>query len=153
MTVRIQDGISISVRGLERHLTRREVSKLLENLALQGKAAILQRTAEGRDANENSFKPYSESYKEYRSKKGRPTGTPDLNFTGRMLGGMRTGLTGVRAQIFFARKEEAAKAAGHSLGLGRLKKSKREFFALSHKDIKELDQEVLAWFDELLANA
>lgn len=150
MTVRIEDEVSIAIKGIEHHFSVQEIESLLETLALYGKANILKRTAEGVDVDERNFKPYSLSYKQFRKKKGRPTEKPDLNFTGRMLGSMRTRAKNLNASIFFARKEEADKAAGHSLGLGILKNAKREFFALSQKDMAALDQEVQDWLDEVL---
>lgn len=153
MSVKIEDGISISIRGLERHLNQREIDALLESLALLEKTAILTRTAEGEDADSIKFKPYSEKYKKYREKKGRPVSKPDLNFTGRMLGSMRTNVARHQGQVFFGRKEESQKAAAHSLGLKNLKKAKRNFFALSFNDIRDLNTEVQNWFDELIKNA
>lgn len=154
--VRVEtDGLKISLAQVKKTFTPSEIESFLEELAIFSKTRMLARVAQGLDADEKQFEPYSVKYAEYRQEKGRPTSFVDLNFSGRMLGSMRTRKAarqaGVffsthQAEIFFARREEAAKAAGHHLGLNKL--PERSFFALSHLDVRALDREVQDWFNE-----
>lgn len=89
-------------------------------LAETGATIIQARTQRGVDADGSAFAKYSEAYAKRREKKGRGT-MPDLTFTGRMLGNMTARFLFFRkAEIVFARGEEANKAAGNS--------KKRDFF-------------------------
>lgn len=105
--------------------------------AIEAKKRIRQRTETGKkDHNNRAFKPYREEYKILRAKKGRST-TPNLSFTGKMLGAMRIAVTNRIGKVVLS-GEEALKAAGNE-ARGRI------FFALAPPDIDAIYKMVDRW--------
>lgn len=100
---------------------------------------IKERTLAGKDVHGKPFVPYSEKYMRFRKSKGRPTDDVDLFFSGGMMAAMQQRPIERGVQLFFASAQEAAKAHGHNTGFnGRNPSKKREFFALSDKDVNEI---------------
>lgn len=86
------------------------------------------RTRSGVDVRGSAFKPYSPAYAKRRQKAGRGT-TPDLTFTGAMLGSIKSEVKetpeGIEGSIFFSSPNEQKKVEGNS--------RYREFFGLSEE--------------------
>lgn len=111
-----------------------EIDKALAVTALHGINMIEDRTESGRGYN-GTFRPYSEGYAKFRSKKGRQVSPVNLNFSGRMLSSMaaRRVRRGVQ-EIYFTRAEEARKAYFHNVtgaGKGRIT---RKFFGFNQAE-------------------
>ena len=72
--------------------------------------AIKERTRQGRSVNGGAFKSYSRSYAKARVKRGATT-TPNLFFTGQMLGNMNfKSLSSTKGQVFFPNRTQNIKA-------------------------------------------
>jgi len=75
---------------------------------------IKERTRAGKDADDMEFTEYSESYKEYRIRKGRDVKPVDLIFTGRMSRAQKTRVKetkkNVTGELYFNSANEAKKA-------------------------------------------
>ena len=72
--------------------------------------AIKDRTRQGKSVNGGGFKKYSKGYARKRAKRGA-TLTPNLFFTGEMLGNMSfKKLSSTKGQVFFPRRTENIKA-------------------------------------------
>jgi len=67
-------------------ITAKDTERALKIAALGQVSAIKSRTEKGFGLS-GLFKPYSESYSIFKLKKGR-SGTPNLNFTGQMMGSL-----------------------------------------------------------------
>lgn len=92
---------------------------------------ILLRTSQGKDYKNNSFTPYSKSYKKTRQKAGLPTAKVDLFFTGKMLGSLSyRGETSKDIKLFFADREQSMKALFNN--------RKREFFNINDAELIEI---------------
>jgi hypothetical protein len=98
--------------------------------AAVGRERIDKRTRLGLDVNEQPFRPYSEAYRGFRKKKGRPVDKVTLIFTGRMLGDMQFGMQGQDGIINFSRRSEAKKAA--------MNNRRRKFFGLNRGDTRAI---------------
>jgi len=108
---------------------------LMERIGSLAEFLIKQRTAQGKDVRDQLFKPYSEKYKLFRQEKGRDTGTPNLFFSGQMLGAMTHKVEGDdTVKIFFADSQAAAKASGNQ--------RKRAFFGLSADEVRQITAEI-----------
>jgi hypothetical protein len=93
------------------------------------------------DADEQVFKPYSQVYKEYRRKKGRTT-TPNLSFSGRMLGAIAAGVRATRHGVSIIMSgEEGAKAYENE-------RRGREFFAISDRQVNSIRKLMQAWMEK-----
>lgn len=84
--------------------------KAMTATVLSGITIIEKRTAKGMSYTGAPFKKYTASYAAYRSAAGRNT-TPNLEFTGQMLGALTPKANKRQGIIFFSRAAEAAKAA------------------------------------------
>jgi hypothetical protein len=94
--------------------------------ALETKKRIRKRTETSKlDYLGRRFKKYKQEYKEFRASKGRSV-TPNLSFSGKMLGSMKTLVTNKFGKVVLS-GEEALKARGNE-------KRGRIFFAFSKKD-------------------
>jgi hypothetical protein len=107
------------------------VRRALLITAQAGVGIIEDRTAKGRGFKGGFFKKYNPTYAAFRSKRGRGS-TPDLQFTGKMLGSMTTKANSKQAVIFFTRAAEAKKAA--------MNNKSRPFFGFNRKEEKQLSQ-------------
>jgi hypothetical protein len=85
---------------------------------------IRKRTQSGKDVNGNSFKPYAESTKDYRSKHGRSTNV-NLTYSGAMLGSITVKSIQGGIRLYFGSTIENTKAYHNQISL------KRKFFGLS----------------------
>ena len=77
--------------------------------AVKGTEIILDRTKDG-VGYKGAFPEYSDRYAKFRRKEGKGL-TPNLFFSGTMLGNMTETANSKRAVIYFSRKTEAKKAA------------------------------------------
>ena len=103
--------------------------KALSITAQEGVNIIENRTEKGVGYKDGAFKKYNEKYEAFRRKKGRST-SPDLNFSGKMLGSMTTKANRKEAKIFFTRAAEAKKAA--------MNNKTRPFFGFSKNEEAKL---------------
>lgn len=101
----------------------------LQRIALIGINIIQDRTADGQGYKDGAFKPYSESYAEFRAKKNR-TLIPNLTMTGQMLAAMTSKANHKRAEIFFRGKNASGKAAYNN--------KTRPFFGFSRNEEQRL---------------
>ena len=107
------------------------VRRALSITAQAGVGIIEDRTAKGRGFKGGFFKKYNPTYAAFRSKRGRGS-TPDLQFTGKMLGSITTKANSKQAVIFFTRASEAKKAA--------MNNKSKPFFGFNRKEEKQLGQ-------------
>lgn len=117
--------------GLAQKL-QQEFQKIIDTELELQVTEIQIRTHRGLDADNKSFKKYTPKYEKFRADKGRGT-TPDLLFTGRMLGSMisksQISRDKIKGFIRFSSVRESLKADGN--------RKKRNFFdfTLDFKDI------------------
>lgn len=122
----------------------RQIEASVGKMTQDALAYINQRTVRGKDADEKSFVPYSDSYAAYRISKGRKAKPVDLLWTGGMLRSMqwKTEVTAskVLGIIYFADATEAQKARYLMDGIPRKDRSDnaRNFFAFGEKLTKRL---------------
>lgn len=141
MSVTIQDyGVKKSIDDLSKLFTSSQIKSLLLQLGMQTKINILNRTAAGKDVNNNLFIPYSHNYKLFRKKHGHPTDKVNLFFKGEMLGSTSVKAAGDKVIIYFSDQTQSEKARRHHYGEGWL--PKREFFALNTDDLVEIEKTV-----------
>jgi len=129
------------IKRIKRDLVTRG---LIEDLAIEAKKRILQRTSEGKDFRGMSFKPYSQRWRKERSARGRKTSRVDLEFEGRMLAELetKTDQGSATARVYFSNDSEAAKARYHSITGAGKSGARREFFALGEVDKRALEKMV-----------
>lgn len=132
MNISLQSkGYKEAIRALKRN--PRELKKLqkrgLQRIALLGINIIQDRTAEGQGYKDGAFKPYSESYAAFRSKKDR-TLTPNLTMSGKMMAAMTSKANHKQAEIFFRGSKESGKAAYNN--------QTRPFFGFSRDEEQRL---------------
>ena len=102
---------------------------------------IKQRTQRGISADGNSFPPYTEAYKTFRSNAGRQTQFPDLTFSGQMLSNITQRSSPTEAIIYFANKFQNTKALGNQ--------KKRKFFAIGSKEIQPIMNVFMQTYNKL----
>ena len=102
---------------------------------------IKQRTQRGISADGNSFPPYTEAYKTFRSNAGRQTQFPDLTFSGQMLSNITQRSSPTEAIIYFANKFQNTKALGNQ--------KKRKFFAIGAKEIQPIMNVFMQTYNKL----
>jgi len=135
----------VPIDGMDR--LRKRLRELVPDATEEGRMAlrgawravelITERTIRGYDRHGRPFRPYAQSTREQRRKRGRQTDHVDLHDTGSMLAAMQSRLIGQgKAEVRFASAREAAKAAAHQYGRGNL--PKREFFGLTPKERQEV---------------
>jgi hypothetical protein len=116
--------------------------KLMTRLAQLLILGIKTRTAEGKDYQGKPFQKYTEKYRHFREKEGRPTDVVDLFFKGHMMGAMtHRVLDGMTAEIFFSDAQQGAKAHGHFYGYPPHGLPPRKFFAASQEDLDKMAEE------------
>jgi len=116
----------------------KDIVKGLAATAQRGQNMILDRTAKGKGY-KGRFPAYTPQYARFRAKKGRST-TPDLNFTGKMTGSMRSKVNApeLTSEIYFSRATEAKKAIHNN--------RKRPFFGFNAREKNYLTR----WFYKYL---
>ena len=102
-----------AVKGALDKIKRKIPSASAKGIARAGifiENAIKDRTRQGTSVNGGGFKRYSKGYAKKRAKRGA-TLTPNLFFTGQMLGNMTfKKLSSTKGQVFFPRRTENIKA-------------------------------------------
>jgi len=102
-----------AVKGALDKVKRKIPSASAKGIARAGifiENAIKDRTRQGTSVNGGGFKKYSKGYAKVRAKRGA-TLTPNLFFTGQMLGNMTfKKLSSTKGQVFFPRRTENIKA-------------------------------------------
>jgi len=117
-------SVESMLKGLPKKLDSK-VNKALAATAERGIGMILDRTEKGLGY-KGKFANYSAQYAKFRLDNGRGK-NPDLNYTGKMLGSMRSQVNKDRtAEIKFSRLSEAKKAAWNN--------QKRPFFGFNQKE-------------------
>jgi hypothetical protein len=113
--------------------------RFYQGVAITEVKEIHKRTLAGDDADEKKFKKYSDNYAKYRQKKGRQFMTPNLTFSGRMLASMGRGIraTKNRATITLLGRQ--------GFKADSLERGGREFFSLSRKRQKAIEERVKRW--------
>lgn len=116
----------------------KDIAKGLQATSKRGIGMILDRTAKGKGYL-YAFPSYTPKYALFRAEKGRST-KPDLNFSGKMLGSMKSKLIKpeMTAEIYFSRLAEAKKAAANNV--------KRPFFGFNNREKNYLRR----WFYKYL---
>lgn len=102
-----------NLKGIPAKLSARvnkRKNKAMTAVALAGVTMIEKRTAKGKSYTGSPFKKYTPEYAEYRAAAGR-NATPNLEFTGQMLGSLTAKANKRKGIIFFARASEGKKAA------------------------------------------
>jgi len=107
------------------------VKKALSITAQVGINIIEARTSKGVGFKGGKFKKYTPLYAAFRASRGRST-SPDLQFTGQMLGSMTSRASSRQADIFFSRATESKKAAMNNI--------KRPFFGFNNREEKQLGE-------------
>jgi len=112
------------------------VKRALSITAQVGINIIEDRTRDGVGFKGGKFKPYSTKgrnggYAGFRQRKNRSL-TPDLSFTGEMLGSMTSRASRSQAEIFFRGATESKKAA--------MNNKTRPFFGFNNREEKQLSE-------------
>lgn len=109
---------------------RRNLKRALSVTAQTGINIMLDRTAKGTGI-DGAFKSYTPDYENFRSQSGRGV-TPNLFFSGNMLGSMTSEVRKNEGIIFFSRREESAKASKNN--------KSRPFFGFTNKEKGKLSE-------------
>ena len=145
--VKIDDQeVRIMLNDFDKFFSPLHTKRLLTEIASLGKIRILERTAKGKDVDNNFFKSYSPATVHFRQKRGRPTDKVDLFFSGRMLGSLAIKSNSKKASLYFP-PTESKKAIRHQEGIGL---PIRKFFGLNAKDVKEMDELIDDEINEVL---
>jgi hypothetical protein len=131
----INVDVSDAINGLRR--INLEFGKpFLNELGAFQIAKINLRTKASKDWAGLPFKPYSESYKKFRRKKGKPVNKPDLIFKDQMLASMNVRvLKGPKVRVGFP---------GTQVDKAIWNNATREFFRYSDKDVDKIREMVNA---------
>ena len=112
VTVNLQVNVT-AVKGALDKIKRKVPSASAKGIARAGifiENAIKDRTRQGKSVNGGGFKRYSKSYAKVRAKRGASL-TPNLFFTGQMLGNMSfKKLSSTKGQVFFPNRTQNIKA-------------------------------------------
>lgn len=123
-------------------------TKLMAEIATFLMANIKLRTAEGKDASGQLFEPYSDKYAMFRRKAGHPTNKVSLFFSGSMMSSMDYKATSTTATLYFLSTQDKKGSSNPDKAYWLNKK--REFFALSKEDIREVENMVDEEIDKIL---
>jgi len=134
----IDRDVALALKALQGALSDIRVKKLLLELGFFAKTGILERTAAGVDVDNSLFTPYSNAYRFFRFKAGRPVNKVDLFFKGHMMGSMSVKADASKATVYFADKEQSRKAEKHHYGMNKL--PERKFFAINLEDIQGIEK-------------
>lgn len=121
---------------------------LLEELANFAMFRIKTRTSAGKDVKGQFFQPYTDRYKLFRQKHGRPTNKVDLFFTGSMLSAMTSEIEFGGVNLYFLNTED--KFGGKNPIKAFYLDQSRNFFALSNSDIRGLQEIVEDFISNLI---
>ena len=117
--------------GKEGKELKASFKRALSITAQTGINIILDRTSKGAGFKGGKFKDYTPIYAAFRAGRGRGT-SPDLSFTGEMLGSMTSRANSKRAEIFFRGATESKKAA--------MNNKSRPFFGFSNREERQLGE-------------
>lgn len=101
-------------------------------------AKIKLRTAEGMDAEDQRFKPYSARHAAKRASLGLPISHVDLFFTGSMLSSMLPTAERNQVRVFFAPTQDKFGGFNPAKAFFINEDQGREFFAISDKEADEI---------------
>ncbi len=121
---------------------------LMTEIGLFAQTSIKTRTLQGEDANNAMFTPYTPEYAVFRKLKGHPVNKVDLTFEGDMLASMTFDADSDQVDIFFLNTEDK-KGIKNPVKAFFLNK-KRNFFALSEDDIKDINKLVKNYYHRLV---
>ena len=112
VTVNLEVNVT-AVKGALDKIKRKVPSASAKGIAVAStfiQNAIKDRTRQGKSVNGGGFKRYSKSYAKVRAKRGASL-TPNLFFTGQMLGNMSfKKLSSTKGQVFFPNRTQNIKA-------------------------------------------
>ena len=112
VTVNLEINVT-AVKGALDKIKRKIPSASAKGIAVAStfiQNAIKDRTRQGKSVNGGGFKRYSKSYAKVRAKRGASL-TPNLFFTGQMLGNMSfKKLSSTKGQVFFPNRTQNIKA-------------------------------------------
>lgn len=132
----MQIKIQANSKEISRRLNKRgkelsaSVKRALLITAQEGINIIEERTRKGQGY-KGAFASYTPEYAAFREIADRGS-TPDLQFTGQMLGSMAARSDRTQAEIFFTSATESAKASGNN--------KKRPFFGFNRSEENELSK-------------
>ena len=144
VTVNMQIEVS-AVKGALDQIKRKIPSASRKAMALTAtfiQNVIKDRTRQGRSVKGGAFKKYSKSYARKRAKRGS-TLTPNLFFTGQMLGNMSfKRLSNTKGQIFFPNRTQNIKAFFND--------ESRPFFSVNKQEEDRAVKEFIKTFEREL---
>ncbi|MCK5235988.1 MAG: hypothetical protein KAR06_03300 [Deltaproteobacteria bacterium] len=130
LTIKGDKEFRLKLSRVEKKLLTREV---IGKMAGKSLTLIEERTAKGKDKNDQPFKKYSVGYREFKEKRGGGW----LDDTGKMLSDFTFSVVNKkRAFLHFPKADENLKASGHVLGSRIL--PKRDFFGLTKREGDEV---------------
>ena len=108
------------------------IKESLNRVSAYGVKQITEKTQKGELPDGGRLKPYAQSTKKSRLKRGRQVGKVDLTDTGRMFRSLTSKITKSKGTLFFRRQEENKKAFFHDTGTRFMEA--RPFFAIGRRD-------------------
>ena len=128
-TIEVQNYL----KKLEKKLPR-AIEESLNRVSAYGVKQITEKTQKCVLPDGGRLKPYAQSTKKARQKKGRQVSVVDLTDTGQMFRSLTWKADRKKSTLFFRRQSENRKAAYHDFfGAGK-KKVVRPFFSIGRKD-------------------
>jgi len=151
----VSDDFEVEVRGAtELRLKLGDIGDALKNtVVLMGQIGarvntlIKARTAEGTDAEGDTFEPYSESYALWRSKAGYPTTDVDLTLTGGMMAAMTYEAVNDQVTSFFMDTVDRRNAGVRNPEKAFFNQELRNFFSIGADEIDEIEDLVREYID------
>ena len=121
------------LKSIERKFPK-AIEESLNRVSAYGVKEITENTQKGILPDGGRLKPYAQSTKKARQKKGRQVSFVDLTDTGQMFRSLTWKADRKKSTLFFRRQSENRKAAYHDFfGAGK-KKVVRPFFSIGRKD-------------------
>lgn len=110
--------------------------KFWQGIALEAAKTVRKRTEAGNDLEGNKFKSYTAKYEAFRVKHGRSR-TPNLTYSGKMLGAFRTKAYTDGAKVTVSGSEGLKAWANEQRG--------REFFDLNDNEFDSIVKKIDLW--------
>ena len=126
-TIEVREFIHTLPRAL-----KKQIPIALAKVSAYGVKQITEKTQKGELPDGGRLKPYAQSTKKSRLKRGRQVGKVDLTDTGRMFRSLTSKITKSKGTLFFRRQEENKKAFFHDTGTRFMEA--RPFFAIGRRD-------------------
>jgi len=142
------NGIQALKRFIDRLSGGIKSTRLMSEIATFLITSIKLRTARGEDVDGNTFDPYSKRYAMFRAAQGHPINKVTLFFSGSMMSSMDYKATSDTANIYFLNTEDRTGTSNPNKAYWLNKK--REFFAISEEDQREIENMVDDNLDNLL---